>query len=205
MWSSAVKKRQQGKDHPKVQLVRHAVGNTAADASRGRIAKRRDHDRRNGTAGGSGQRCRRRDQDAVSKEETVWKFRKQESGMTEKGLRKCRAVDGEENQNQVSHRLPRALGNRCRDFHIAAAPATTAMAKWKSKSRILTLPQRLPCLYQIKKRKEINPNPKLCPSGSSQDWNMLRQQVDGDAIHEFRPPVHPFTGDPRIEEKFGNI
>ena len=93
--------------------------------------------------------------------------------MTEKGLRKCRAVDGEENQNQVSHRLPRALGNRCRDFHIAAAPATTAMAKWKSKSRILTLPQRLPCLYQIKKRKEINPNPKLCPSGSSQDWNML--------------------------------
>ena len=93
--------------------------------------------------------------------------------MTEKGLRKCRAVDGEENQNQVSHRLPRALGNRCRDFHIAAAPATTAMAKWKSKSRILTLPQRLPCLYQIKKRKEINPSPKLCPSGSSQDWNML--------------------------------
>ena len=92
--------------------------------------------------------------------------------MTEKGLRKCRAVDGEENQKQVSHRRPRALGNRCRDFHIPAAPATTAMGKWKSKSRIPTFPQRL-IPSQIKKRKEINPSPKFCPSGSSQDWNML--------------------------------
>ena len=111
--------------------------------------------------------------------------------MTEKGLRKCRAVDGEENQNQVSHRLPRALGNRCRDFHIAAAPATTAMAKWKSKSRILTLPQRLPCLYQnqIKKRKEINPNPKLCPSGSSQDWNMLLPGAENSQMATVRAEI----------------
>ena len=90
--------------------------------------------------------------------------------MTAKGLRKCRAVDGEENQKQVSPRRPRALGNRCRDFHIPAAPATTAMGKWKSKGRIPTFPQRLPCPYQInQKRKEINPSPKPCPSGSSQD------------------------------------
>jgi hypothetical protein len=33
--------------------------------------------------------------------------------MTAKGVRKCRAEDSEENQNQVSHCRPRALGNRC--------------------------------------------------------------------------------------------
>ena len=94
--------------------------------------------------------------------------------MTPKGLRKCRAVDGEENQKQVSRRRPRALGNHCRDSHIPAAPATTAMGKWKSKNRIPTFPQRLPWHHQNQKRKEINPSPKPCPSGSSQDWNMLR-------------------------------
>jgi hypothetical protein len=95
--------------------------------------------------------------------------------MTAKGLRKCRAGDSEENQKQVSRRSPRALGNRRRDFHIPAAPATTAMGKEKSKNRIPTFPQRLPCPNQTnQKRKEINPSPKPCPSGSSQDWNMLR-------------------------------
>ena len=102
--------------------------------------------------------------------------------MTPKGLRKCRAVDGEENQKQVSRRRPRALGNRCRDSHIPAAPATTAMGKWKSKNRIPTFPQRLPCHHQKnQKRKEINPSPKPCPSGSSQDWNMLTHP-DGNLI-----------------------
>lgn len=101
--------------------------------------------------------------------------------MTPKGLRKCRAVDGEENQKQVSRRRPRALGNRCRDSHIPAAPATTAMGKWKSKNRIPTFPQRLPCHHQKnQKRKEINPSPKPCPSGSSQDWNMLK---GNDSVH----------------------
>jgi hypothetical protein len=57
-----------------------------------------------------------------------------------------------ENQNQVSQRSPRALGNRSCDFHIPAAPATTAMEKWKSKSRIPTFPQRLPCPYQINQK-----------------------------------------------------
>jgi hypothetical protein len=95
--------------------------------------------------------------------------------MTAKGLRKCRAGDSEENQKQVSRRSPRALGNRRRDFHIPAAPATTAMGKEKSKNRIPTFPQRLPCPNQTnQKRKEINPSPKPCPSGSSQDWNMLQ-------------------------------
>jgi hypothetical protein len=42
--------------------------------------------------------------------------------MTEKGLRKCRAADGEENQNQVSARRPQALGNRWRDSHISRSP-----------------------------------------------------------------------------------
>jgi hypothetical protein len=79
--------------------------------------------------------------------------------MTAKELRKCRAVDGEENQNQVSPRRPRALGNRSRDFHIPAASATTAMGKWKSESRIPTFPQRLTCQTN-QKRKEINPSPK---------------------------------------------
>jgi hypothetical protein len=54
--------------------------------------------------------------------------------MTAKGLRKCRAVDGEENQKQVSHRRPPALGNRGRDFHIPAAPAMTAMEKGNPKA-----------------------------------------------------------------------
>jgi len=95
--------------------------------------------------------------------------------MTAKGRRKCRAVDSEENQKQVSHRRPQALGNRCRDFPIPAAPATTAMEKWKSKIRIPTFPQRfLRPIKKNQKRKEINPSPKSCPSGSSQDWNVLR-------------------------------
>jgi hypothetical protein len=73
--------------------------------------------------------------------------------MTAKGMRKCRAVDSEENQKQVSHRCSQALGNRSRDFHIPAAPATSlSISKQKNK-----------------KRKEINPSPKPCPSGSSQD------------------------------------
>jgi len=115
---------------------------------------------------------RRRHQDAGSKEKTVGKLREQESGMTAKGLRKCRVVDGKENQNQVCHRRPRARGNRCLDFHIPAVPATTAMGKWKSKSRIPTFPQR-PSLSQInRKRKDLNPGPKSSPSGSSQDWNV---------------------------------
>jgi hypothetical protein len=61
-------------------------------------------------------------------------------------------VDREENQMQVFHRRPRALGNRWRDSHIPAAPATTAMEKWKSKDRIPTFP-RLVSLSKIKKTK----------------------------------------------------
>jgi len=112
--------------------------------------------------------------------------------MTAKGLRKCRAVHSGENQKPVSHRSPRALGNRCRDSHIPAAPATTAMGKGKSKSRIPTFPQRLPCPCQInQKRKEINPSPKPCPSGSSQDWNVLliSRLITARWINQFRKPV----------------
>ena len=98
MWRSAVEERQQGQDDPHIQLVRHAMGNTAANASRSRIFKGRPHHRTTGTASGNGQRCRRRDQDAGSEEKTVWKLRQQESCMTAKGLRKCRAVDRAENQ-----------------------------------------------------------------------------------------------------------
>src|SRR6202521_6084535 len=59
-------------------------------------------------------------------------------------------MDSEKNQNQVSRRSPRALGNRWRDSHIPTAPATTAMEKWKSKGRIPTFPQRFPTLKQSK-------------------------------------------------------
>src|SRR5580658_8318024 len=75
--------------------------------------------------------------------------------MTKKGLRKCRAVDGEENQRQVFQRRPRALGNRRRDSHIPAAPTTTAVGKWKSKPGIPTFPPLIP-LSQNQKRKEIS-------------------------------------------------
>jgi hypothetical protein len=80
--------------------------------------------------------------------------------MTEKGLRKCRAADGEENQNQVSARRPQALGNRWRDSHIPAAPAVTAMGKWKSTSRIPTFPQRLN-LSNESKTKGDQPRPEI--------------------------------------------
>src|ERR1700692_2445031 len=90
MWRSTVEERQQRQDDPHVQLVRHAGGNTAAHASCGRIFKGRSDHRTTGTTGGSGQRRRRRDQDAGSEEETVWKLREQDSGMTANGLRKCR-------------------------------------------------------------------------------------------------------------------
>jgi hypothetical protein len=81
--------------------------------------------------------------------------------MTAKGLRKWRAVDSEENQKQVFPRSPRALGNRSRDFHIPAAPATTAMGKWKSKTRIPTFPQRLPLSLSNKsKTKGDQPQPE---------------------------------------------
>jgi hypothetical protein len=79
--------------------------------------------------------------------------------MTEKGPRKCRAVDGEENQNQVSARRPQALGNRWRDSHIPAAPAMTTMGKWKSKTTIPTFPQRLN-LSNESKTKGDQPKPE---------------------------------------------
>jgi hypothetical protein len=62
---------------------------------------------------------------------------------------------------QVFQRRPRALGNRWRDSHIPAAPAITAMEKWKSKGRIPTFP-RLVSLSKIKKRKETQS--RLLPS-----------------------------------------
>ena len=36
---------------------------------------------------------------------------------------KCRAVENEENQNQVSLRFSPPFGNRCCDSHIPTAPA----------------------------------------------------------------------------------
>src|ERR1019366_4023097 len=70
------------------------------------------------------------------------------------------AVDGKENQKQVSHRRPRALGNCSRDFHIPAAPTTTAMGKRKSTRRIPTFPQRLPVLSNKSKAKGDQPQPE---------------------------------------------
>ena len=47
--------------------------------------------------------------------------------------------------------FPTALGNRQKhDSHISTAPTTSALEKWKSKSRIPTFPPRLPFI-QIKK------------------------------------------------------
>lgn len=88
--------------------------------------------------------------------------------MNEAGLRKCRAVDGEENQKQVFHRRPRALGNRWRDSHIPAAPNATAMEKWKSNRGIPTFP-RLISLSQNQTKGELNPGLLPSSSGSSQD------------------------------------
>jgi len=123
-----------------------------------------------GTASGGGQRCRCGDQDAGSEEETVWQLRKQESGMTAKGLRGNAGLwTARKTKNRFPIAAHKPLEIACHDFHIPAAPATTAVGKWKSKSRIPTFPQRFHVHQINQKRKEINPSPKPGPSGSSQD------------------------------------
>ena len=93
----------------------------------------------------------------------------------EKGLRKCRAEDGEENQKQVSHRRPRALGNRCRDFHITRSPGHDRHGKVEIQTQDSHFPTATSLSTNPKKRKEINSSPKPLPSGSSQNWNMLQR------------------------------
>ena len=78
--------------------------------------------------------------------------------MTKKGLRKCRAVDGEENQRQVFQRRPRALGNRWRDSHIPAAPDATAVGKWKSKPGF-PLSHRSFLPLKVKPERRTHPQP----------------------------------------------
>src|SRR5574341_936367 len=47
---------------------------------------------------------------------------------------------------------PLEISQRQRDSHIPTAPTTTAMEKWKSKSRISTFPPRLAISQKVKKR-----------------------------------------------------
>jgi hypothetical protein len=94
--------------------------------------------------------------------------------MTAKGLRKCRAVDREENQKQVSRRRPRALGNRWSRFPHSRRPGHDRHGKVEIQKQDSHFPTATPCPNQTnQKRKEIDPSPKPCPSGSSQDRNML--------------------------------
>jgi hypothetical protein len=60
-------------------------------------------------------------------------------------------MENEENQNQVFRRFPQPLEIAKRDSHIPTATTTTAVEKWKSKSRIPTFPPRLPMDQNQKK------------------------------------------------------
>src|SRR5579863_2643203 len=92
--------------------------------------------------------------------------------MTAKGLRKCRAVDSEENQDRVSLAAHQPLEIA---LAIPTFPQPRSRPPWKSGNPKAGFPlshSDFP-VQQNQKRKEINPSPKSCPSGSSQDWNML--------------------------------
>jgi hypothetical protein len=84
-----------------------------------------------------------------------------------KGLRKCRAVDSEENQKQVSRRCPQALGNRWRDSHIPAAPAHGRDGKVEIQRQDSPLFHALFVCLKIKIERRINPSLLPYLSGSS--------------------------------------
>jgi hypothetical protein len=86
-----------------------------------------------------------------------------------KGLRKWRTVDGEENQKQVSHRRPRALGNRYRDSHIPAAPAHRRDGKVEIQRQDSPFSHARFVYLKIKIERRINPSLLPCSSGSSLD------------------------------------
>jgi hypothetical protein len=69
--------------------------------------------------------------------------------MTVKGLRKCRAVDSEENQNQVSHRRPRALGNRWSRFPHSRSPGHDPHGKVEIQNQDFHFPTLCLSLSQI--------------------------------------------------------
>src|ERR1019366_306020 len=143
------------------------------NANGGRIFKGRSDRRRTGTAGGSGQRCRRCNQDAGSEAKTVWKFRRQESRMTAKGLRKCRLWTARKTKNRfpIAAHEPLEIA-----LAISTFPQPRPRPPWESENPHAGFPLShsdfLSCQIN-QKRKEINPSPKPCPSGSSQDWNVL--------------------------------
>ena len=77
--------------------------------------------------------------------------------MTEKGLRKCRAVDGEENQNQVSHRRPRALGNRWSRFPHSRSPGHDRHGKVEIQKQDYHFPTATSPVNQIKNERRSIP------------------------------------------------
>src|ERR1700730_5654958 len=118
----------QGQREASLPLVCHAVGDPTAIAVTGQPPEnRRDHRRarspgsgKNGYTGGDG--------DARSQAKAIRIDPAEQDRMNEQRLWKCRSVDQEENQNQVSllaHRPWKSL----RDSHIPTASATTADGK----------------------------------------------------------------------------
>ena len=88
--------------------------------------------------------------------------------MTAKELRKCRAADSEENQNQVSLAAHEPLEIA---VPISTFPQPRPRPPWESGNPKAGFPlshSDFPCQTN-QKRKEINPSLKPCPSGSSQD------------------------------------
>jgi hypothetical protein len=65
---------------------------------------------------------------------------------------KCRTVDAEENQKQVSLCAPSAWKSQKARFPHSHGPGEP-VEKWKSKSRISTFPSRLFVLSQKKERR----------------------------------------------------
>src|ERR1035438_9161952 len=70
--------------------------------------------------------------------------------------------------------LPTALGNRCRDSHIPAAPARGGHGEAEIQKQDSHFPTAIPSLSKLKKRKEINP--RLIPCFQAHLWIRKRSE-----------------------------
>src|ERR1035438_3787345 len=83
--------------------------------------------------------------------------------------------------------LPTALGNRCRDSHIPAAPARGGHGEAEIQKQDSHFPTAIPSLSKLKKRKEINP--RLIPCFQAHLWIRKRCGRASLACHIFNEAV----------------
>jgi hypothetical protein len=115
----------------------------------------------------SPERYGRGNEEAGSQAETFRQLPATANGV-KKGLRKCRAVDSDENQKQVSHRCHKPLEIAGAIPTFPPPRLTVAMEKWKSKGRIRHFSTALFICLKIKIERRINPS--LLPYPSAHPW-----------------------------------